>query len=139
MIFDLFGKKAPPPDVLVVDDDKDIRGMVQDILFGVGLKTIEAGDGRQAYHQALEHQPRLILLDVDMPIFSGIEALRGLKSEAATRAIPVIMITARQMPRDIDEALRVGAAGYVTKPFEIKRLLKKVAEFIPLPQPPPGL
>ena len=112
---------------------------MQDVLFGVGLTTIEGADGRQAYHLAREHRPKLILLDVDMPIFSGIEALKGLKSEAETRAIPVIMITARQTPRDIDAALRGGAAGYVTKPFEIKRLLKKVAEFIPLPNPPPGL
>ncbi|MDE2293183.1 MAG: response regulator [Elusimicrobia bacterium] len=132
-------QKASQADVLVVDDEASVRAIICDALQAAGLRTAETNDGRKAFAAAKEVRPRLVLLDVDMPVFTGLMALEGLKADAATRDIPVVMVTARALTSEVDEALRRGAAGYVTKPFEVRRLLKKVSEFVPLPNPPPPL
>ena len=137
-VFGLFGKE-PAADVLVIDDDSDIRGLICEVVASVGLVVIEAKDGRLGYQVAKDRKPRLILLDMEMPVFSGLAALEGLKSDPATRDIPVVMVTAQQTPAHVDQAVRRGAAGYLPKPVDMKRLLRKVAEFVPLPKPPPGL
>lgn len=134
----LFKGAGPSPDVLVVEDNADIRAMILDVLASAGLSVAEAVDGRAGYAAAKERRPRLILMDWEMPGFSGIDALEGLKADPATKDIPVVMVTAQQTPAHVDKAMRHGAAGYVNKPVEMRRLLKKVAEFVPLPKPPPG-
>ena len=136
-VFGLFGAQ-PAADVLVVDDDTDVRTMICEVVASVGLLVLEAGDGRVGYQVAKDRKPRLILLDWEMPVFSGLAALEGLKADAATRDIPVVMVTGQQTPAHVDQAIRRGAAGYLAKPVDMKRLLRKVAEFMPLPKPPPG-
>lgn len=134
-VFGLFAKE-PAADVLVVDDDADIRALICEVVASVGLNVIEAKDGRSGYQLAKDRKPRLILLDMEMPVFSGLAALEGLKSDPVTRPIPVVMVTAQQTPAHVDQAVRRGAAGYLPKPVDMKRLLRKVAEFMPLPNPP---
>lgn len=136
-VFGLFGQSRAV-DVLVVDDDADVRGLICEVVGSVGLHAVEAKDGRLGYQLAKEKKPRLILLDMEMPVFSGLAALEGLKADAATRDIPVVMVTAQQTPAHVDQAVRRGAAGYLSKPVEMKRLLRKIAEFVPLPKPPTG-
>lgn len=136
-VFGLFGQERPV-DVLVVDDDHDIRGLLCEVLGSAGLNVVEAKDGRSGYQLAKDKKPRLILLDMEMPVFSGLASLEGLKSDPATRDIPVVMVTAQQTPAHVDQAVGRGAAGYLPKPVDMKRLLRKVAEFLPLPKPPQG-
>ncbi|MBI2362041.1 MAG: response regulator [Elusimicrobia bacterium] len=138
-VFGLFAGRAPLADVLVVDDDASIRSVLLDALGASGLKVAEAEDGRRGYAEAKRLRPRLILLDVDMPSYTGLMALEGLKADAETKDIPVVMVTARALTREVDEALRRGASGYITKPFDLRLVLKKVSGFVPLPSPPPGL
>ena len=138
-VFGLFKGPGPAVDALVVDDDASIRSILLDALGAAGLKVAEATDGRGGYAEAKRLRPRLILLDVDMPVFTGLMALEGLKADPQTKDIPVIMVTARAQTREVDEALRRGASGYITKPFDLRQVLKKVSAFVPLPSPPPGL
>lgn len=136
-VFGIFGGE-PPADVLVVDDDADVRSVICEIVASVGLNVIEAADGRLGYQLAKDRKPKLILLDMEMPVFSGLAALEGLKADEATRGIPVVMVTGQQTPAHVDQAVRRGAAGYLPKPVDMKRLLRKVAEYMPLPKLPPG-
>lgn len=137
-MFGLFGKETSILDVLVVDDDEDVRTVMCDIIASVGLSVAEAVDGRAGFQLAKERKPKLILLDMEMPVFSGLAALEGLKADAATKDIPVLMVTGQQTPAHVDQATRRGAAGYLPKPVDMKRLLRKVAEFMPIPKPPQG-
>jgi CheY-like chemotaxis protein len=136
-VFGLFGKE-PAADVLVVDDDHDVRTMICEVVASVGLKVVEAADGRAGYQLAKDRKPKLILLDWEMPVFTGLAALEGLKADPATKDIPVVMVTGQQTPAHVDQAIRRGAAGYIAKPVDMKRLLRKVAEFMALPNPPQG-
>lgn len=138
-VFGLFEGRASAVDALVVDDDASIRSILLDALGASGLKVAEAEDGRKGYCEAKRLRPRLILLDVDMPSYTGLMALEGLKADPETKDIPVIMVTARALTKEVDEALRRGASGYITKPFDLRQVLRKVASFVPLPSPPPGL
>ena len=136
MVLGLFGKKrdpnAPRP-ILVVDDDKDVASFIQDVLLSSGYQAITANDGEKAVAAAKAENPCLILLDINMPGWSGLRTLTQLRVEEETRAIPVLMVTAEQMGRDVEDAFKRGAKGYVIKPVDIPRLLKKVAEIVPRP------
>jgi DNA-binding response OmpR family regulator len=74
--------------------------------------------------------PALVILDVMMPVMDGLEVLRHAKADAALAAIPVIVVTSREQDSDILEALKLGAADYLVKPFEPTELLTRVARII---------
>ncbi len=111
--------------ILVVDDEKDIADMVKYNLTKEGYSVIMARNGKQALEQA-SHQPDLILLDIMMPEYNGIEVLKRLKNDERTNRIPVIFLTAKGT--DVDEVLglELGADDYIVKPISIPKLIARI-------------
>jgi len=108
--------------VLIIDDDADLRDLIEQGLQMAGFAVYQAGDGPTGIETAKERAPTLILLDVTMEGMNGLETLSKLKSIDQTREIPVFMLTGKSGTDDIKRALAAGAAGYLTKPVEIMKL-----------------
>ena len=107
----------PVHKILVCDDDELLTELLQFRLEAKGFDVTVAGDGREALNSIRLAQPDAVVLDAMMPGIDGLEVLRQLREDAATRDIPVIMLTARKGERDIVDALRLGASDYLGKPF----------------------
>jgi len=116
----------PEHSVLVLDDEEHIRKILKLVLEREGYQVFTAPNGEEAIVLAKVEHPEAILLDIIMPMMDGYEVLRRLKSDPDTRAIPVIMVTAKGGERDIATSFRLGALFYVEKPFETKDLLEKL-------------
>jgi len=114
--------------VVVADDDDVLRSLLVLNLEAEGMNVHEAQNGAQALQFALTHQPDLIVLDVMMPVHDGLKVLRALKDEPSTANIPVILLTARAAPEEVEEGWRAGADFYVTKPFHMDKLLDFIDE-----------
>ena len=112
--------------ILAVDDDIDILELVEASLTADGFDVITASDGRSALESAKDHAPDLILLDLMMPEMDGFEVIERLKSDAATRTIPVIMLTAKAQTHEKIHGLRSGADDYITKPFQLDELTARI-------------
>ena len=118
------------PDVLVVDDSAAIRKILQRVLrqTGMAIRTIhEAGDGQEALDIVKIHRPALVLTDINMPKMDGLQFLAAMKASEAWREIPVVMITTEGGETKVGEAVRLGAAGYVRKPFTADQIKEKLA------------
>ena len=113
--------------VLVAEDEADIRELLVDILADAGYEVIGVDDGRKALDAARSQHPDIVLLDVMMPAMDGFEVLASLKAEVDTASVPVIMVTAKAQKQDQAEAMKRGAMGYVTKPWEAGEIEAKVA------------
>lgn len=116
--------------VLIVEDEPSNLKLIRDLLQRAGYETIEAGNGKQGVELARAKKPGLILMDIGLPVMDGLTATRTLKADAATRDIPVVILTAYAMEGDEERMLGVGCDGYITKPIDIKEFLKKVAEYL---------
>jgi CheY-like chemotaxis protein/class 3 adenylate cyclase len=103
--------------ILVVDDSPAQRHYVADCLARQGFAIVTASDGREGLERASETAPALVVSDFDMPRMNGFEMVLALKRDAATRDIPVIMLTARDSRRDVAQMRAAGAAAYLVKPF----------------------
>ena len=114
------------PLVLIADDDDDIRSLVIFRLERSGYRTVVARDGDEALSLALERRPALAVLDVMMPKLDGYEVTRRLRSEDATRAMPVILLTARVQDADVARGFESGADDYIRKPFSPQELCARV-------------
>jgi two-component system, cell cycle response regulator DivK len=112
--------------VLVIEDNEMNRDMLCRRLIRQGFEVIEAIDGEQGVDTARQALPDIILMDMSLPRMDGWEATRRLKADAATRAIPVIALTAHAMPDDRAKAIEAGCDDYDTKPVELPRLLEKM-------------
>ncbi len=112
--------------ILVVDDEPAIREMIGFALSRAGFSYVEAADAAEAEATILRETPDLILLDWMLPGQSGIEFVKLLRSDPETRAVPVIMLTARGEEEDKVRGLRDGADDYVTKPFAPKELVARI-------------
>ncbi len=116
--------------ILIVDDEPKNLELFSDLLRFVGYMTIEATDGMQGIELARTKQPDLILMDINMPIMDGYEAIRILKGDAITRNIPVIALTSYAMKGDKERILAMGCDGYIAKPIDVDDFLERVAAFI---------
>jgi len=103
---------------LVVDDDAMIVKLQSMILERAGFDVVTASNGQEGLDQAAATHPDVVLLDVMMPGIDGLEVTRRLKADAATKAIPVILVSARTGMEDIDAGRAAGADEYVKKPFD---------------------
>jgi two-component system OmpR family response regulator len=112
------------PQVLVVDDEPNIRDLVQVALQFHGCSVTTAGSGKDALRQAESTRPDLIVLDVMMPDMDGFEVCRRLR--AAGNEVPVIFLTARDTSSDTVTGLAIGGDDYVTKPFSVEALVARV-------------
>jgi DNA-binding response OmpR family regulator len=114
--------------VLVVEDEEDLASLVEVNLHLSGYEVTTAGDGGEALEAVAQSRPDLILLDVMMPVLDGWQVLRRLKEDEEFADIPVVMLTALSEERDIIRGHLQGAVRYLTKPFEMKVLLRTVEE-----------
>jgi two-component system phosphate regulon response regulator PhoB len=114
------------PLVLVVEDQEALVTMLRYNLEGSGFRVNAAGDGEEALVAAAEEVPDLILLDWMLPLMSGIEVCRQLRSKADTRRVPIIMLTARGEGGDKLRGLDSGCDDYITKPFSPAELVARV-------------
>jgi CheY-like chemotaxis protein len=112
--------------ILLVEDNEMNRDMLSRRLMRKGYEVVMALDGQQAIQMAASEKPDLILMDMSLPVIDGWEATRQIKSEAATRRIPVIALTAHAMSGDREKALEAGCDDYDTKPIDLPRLLQKM-------------
>ncbi|MFM7150716.1 MAG: response regulator [Gemmataceae bacterium] len=112
--------------ILLVEDDDMIREMVQQTLELYDHEVVNAGSGVEALERAAAELPRLILMDVGLPLMDGYEATQHLKANPRTQAIPVIALTAAAGQEDRKRALAAGANEYETKPIDFDRLLSKI-------------
>jgi CheY-like chemotaxis protein len=109
--------------ICYVEDDEDIQRIVRMSLERVGKMTVEVvSDPTQALQAFAAFQPDLVMLDWMMPVMDGPELFRMMKERPETRALPVVFITARASPRDLEELKALGAAGTISKPFSPKDL-----------------
>ncbi len=116
---------APRIPILVVEDDDTLRKMLVRIFQELG-DVREARDGREALEIATKDPlPRLVITDVMMPHVDGLELARRLKADARTSRVPIIMLTAKQGPKDVIDGVNAGARIYVTKPFKVDDLKAK--------------
>ena len=114
------------PSVLLVEDEAAQAEILAYNLAAEGLAVTHAADGEEALLLAEEMLPDIILLDWMLPRVSGIEVCRRLKSRAATRAVPIIMISARSEELDRVRGLETGADDYVVKPYSVVELMARV-------------
>lgn len=130
---------TPPPapasericDVLYVEDDLVNFTLVERILdFRPAVTVMHAGHGQLGLALAEAYQPKLILLDLNLPDMHGSEVLKRLQLESATRHIPVVILSADATPSQIERLLTAGARNYLTKPFDIDPFLAVVDEFL---------
>jgi DNA-binding response OmpR family regulator len=116
--------------ILVCDDEPYILMALTDAVEMEGYECVTAINGKEALQKARETLPDLIMLDIMMPFMDGFEVCRELKADAATRDIPIIMLTAKSQQVDIQKGKDAGADDYITKPFRPSTLRKKFNEVL---------
>ena len=126
------------PRILVVDDDAGVRDVLRSTLALDGHDVLAAASGMEGLVRAQSEGPDLVLLDVMMPGMDGWEVLKLLKLDAATRQIPVVILSVRAEPRDRIRALQEGAVDYVAKPFAVEELLASLAVALRRAEPGAG-
>ena len=117
--------------ILYVEDNEPNRMIVRDLLKRTAYNLIEAYDGEAGVAMALEHLPDMILMDIQLPKISGLEAIRRLRAEPTTAATPIIAITSFALSGDDKKAKEAGATAYLTKPYSPFDLLKLIRSVIP--------
>ena len=117
--------------ILYVEDNEFNRKIVRDLLKRTKYELIEAYDGEAGVATALEKHPDLILMDIQLPKISGMEATRRLRAEAATAATPIIAITSFALSGDDVKAKEAGATAYLAKPYSPFDLLKLIRTLLP--------
>jgi two-component system cell cycle response regulator DivK len=114
--------------ILVVEDNELNMKLFRDILVANGYRTIEATTGGEAVALATEHAPDLVLMDIQLPDFDGVQALGRLRANERTAAIPVLALTAQAMDGDRERFLAAGFDGYLSKPVDVGELIGTVRE-----------
>lgn len=120
-------------DVLIVDDSAAIRKILQRVLMQAEVplgQVYEAGDGLEAIEKLKTGNVNLILSDINMPNMDGLQLLAQIKANAAWSNMPVIMITTEGSQTKVMEAVQLGAAGYVRKPFTAEQIKEKLVGLI---------
>ena len=115
-----------PKKILIIEDETDVREVVEYNLVREGFRVYCTGDGEQGLFMARKEAPDLVLLDLMLPGVDGIEICRALKTDPVTGDIPIVMVTAKGEESDIVLGLGVGADDYVTKPFSPRELIARV-------------
>jgi DNA-binding response OmpR family regulator len=112
--------------ICIVDDDPDVRELVEYKLLQNGHEVLTATNGQDALRVVPEAKPALLLLDVMMPGLSGFEVLAQLRASDATRGLPIIMLTAKAQDADAERGFALGANDYMLKPFSPRELLNRI-------------
>ena len=121
-------KAAAKKTVLIVEDNFLNLKLMRDLLEASGIATLQAEDGTQALEVALEHQPDIVLMDIQLPGMSGLIVTRQFKTDADLQNIPIIAVTALASREDKEEALEAGCDAYISKPFAAEQFLGLVKQ-----------
>jgi DNA-binding response OmpR family regulator len=116
--------------ILIADDEPNIVVSLEYLMKRAGYQVLVARDGQQALDLLRSERPALVLLDLMMPVKSGIEVCQELRADETLRGTKVLMLTAKGRDTDVQKGLGVGADAYMTKPFSTKELAAKVAEML---------
>lgn len=116
----------PQSQVLIADDDPLLRAILEHKLAAAGYEVRCVEDGRAALAAAEMTAPNLVVLDAMMPVMDGFEVLRRMKENPALKGVTVVMLTALKRDKDVLEALKLGAADYLAKPFNPDELVARL-------------
>jgi len=116
--------------VLIVEDDPKSLKLARDMLQVSGYATLEATNGKEGVELARIEKPDLVLMDIQLPVMDGLEAIKLLKNDDVTKDIPIIAMTAYAMKGDEEKIWEAGCDGYLSKPIDVKAFLKKISEII---------
>jgi CheY-like chemotaxis protein len=119
--------------ILVVEDNDKNRKLVRDVLTVKGYRLLETDTGEEGVRLAREGHPALVLMDIQLPGIDGIEALRQLRADPSTAAIPVVAVTASAMTQDRQKIMAAGFDGYQAKPISVRPFLELVREVLDRP------
>jgi two-component system, cell cycle response regulator DivK len=117
--------------ILYVEDNEFNRKIVRHLLGRTSYRLLEAVDGEAGVAAAHEAVPDLVIMDIQLPKLSGLEATRQLRADPATAAIPVIVITSFALAGDEEKARAAGAAAYLAKPYSPRELLQMIRQLAP--------
>lgn len=112
--------------VLIIEDEKQVRDSIVDILQLKGYTTLEASDGSKGFELATKHIPDVVLCDIMMPFMNGFETISKFKSNSLTKYIRFIFLTAKTEMENRQLGLDLGAAAYITKPFSVDELIQAI-------------
>ncbi|MFA5098502.1 MAG: response regulator [Candidatus Margulisiibacteriota bacterium] len=116
--------------ILVVEDVEDHLEIVKLILEQHNYSIITAANGKEGLLSAQKNKPMLILLDVMLPEMNGYEVCKAIRADENIKATPVIMLSVRSNPEDVEAGYAAGANEYMTKPFNLEELIKKVKKHL---------
>jgi two-component system cell cycle response regulator DivK len=116
--------------ILIVEDQDDLRAILHKLLTASGFEVIEAVDGGAGVAKAKSERPDLVLMDIQLPVLDGYEAIRQIKADAATVKTPVIAVSSFAMKGDEEKARAAGCDAYVPKPYSPMKLLALVRTFL---------
>jgi two-component system, cell cycle response regulator DivK len=114
--------------ILVVEDNEKNMKLFRDVLAATGYRTLEATTGSEAVDMASEHNPDLVLMDIQLPDLDGVQALHRLRADARTATIPILALTAQAMRGDRERFLAAGFDGYISKPVNVRDLIETVRQ-----------
>jgi two-component system, cell cycle response regulator DivK len=119
------------PTVLYVEDNEYNRKIVRHLLSRTGYRLVEAADGEAALRMISDARPDLVLMDVQLPKMSGLDATRALRGDPATARIPIIVVTSFALSGDDRRAMEAGATAYLAKPYSPRELLALIQKHLP--------
>ena len=117
--------------VLYVEDNEFNRKIIRQLLGSTTYRLLEATDGEQGVETAIDTKPDVILMDVQLPNLSGLDATRRLRQDPATAGIPIIVVTSFALSGDEHKAQEAGASAYLAKPYSPRELLALIRKFAP--------
>jgi len=115
--------------ILVVEDNEKNMKLFCDVLQATGYRTLQATTGGEAVALAAEHSPDLVLMDIQLPDFDGVEALGRLRADSRTASLPVLALTAQAMEGDRERFLAAGFDGYLSKPVDVADFVAVVRRY----------
>jgi len=116
--------------ILIADDDAEMLEMLSTMLEGEGYSVLRVENGAEAVELARKELPALVMLDIHMPVLDGLKACKAIKTDPATKPIPVVMLTVEGSIKEIEEAIGYGAKTYLTKPSSRSEILRVVKSSI---------
>ena len=122
--------RSVPKRILIVEDNELNMKLLNDVLEAYGYEIVKTDSGAAVLDLARQHRPDLVLMDIQLPDVSGLDAVRQLKEDPQTQAIPVIAVTAFAMAGDERRALDSGCDAYIAKPIMLREFLATVEKFI---------
>ncbi|MBI5463325.1 MAG: response regulator [Ignavibacteriales bacterium] len=116
--------------ILIAEDQQHIRNLIEYKLKNLGYEIVSVENGLEALETARKLKPKLILLDIMMPLMTGFEVLVELKKDDSTKSIPVLLVTAQSKENEVLKGLELGAEDYITKPFSPNELAARVKKVL---------